>query len=89
MNTTTGTVLADGDIGVAREGPPPTGGNFLPLMHYGGGPCSLFAFSGLSSRPRGWPCGSGGSRSPEKFIGLVLLGTVLGGAAGAMVGSVF
>jgi len=26
---------------------------------------------------------------PEKFIGLVLLGTVLGGAAGAIVGSVF
>jgi len=27
MNTTTGTVLADGDIGVAREGPPPTVGS--------------------------------------------------------------
>jgi len=85
MNTTTGTVLADGDIGVAREGPPPTGGNFLPLMHYGG--WALFAVSLVGFvAVCAWMVWR--REAPEKGAGLVLVCTLLYGAAGAIVGSV-
>ena len=78
MNATAGAVLVGGQPLSS------TGGDFLPLVSVGG--WSLFfvcllgfvvAAARLRHRDR-----------PEKFTGLVLLGTMLGGAAGAIVGSV-
>jgi uncharacterized membrane protein YsdA (DUF1294 family) len=79
MNATTAAVLAGGQ-------PLPTpGGDFLPLVHYAG--WALFALCLLgfvaAAATRAWR-----RDAPEKGIGLVLLGTVLGGTAGAVLGSV-
>ena len=78
MNATTAAVLAGGQ-------PLPTpGGDFLPLVSDGG--WALFAVCLLGF-------GVAAARllhrdRPEKFTGLVLLGTVFGGTAGAVLGSV-
>jgi len=80
MNATTGAFLADAGP------PPPTGGDFVRLMHYGG--WALFAVCLLgfvvAAATIAWR-----RDVPEKDVGLVLLGTVLYGAAGAVLGSVF
>jgi hypothetical protein len=84
MNATTGAVLAGGQ-------PPPTpGGDFVRLVHYGG--WALFAlcllgFAAAAAATMAWKQHRG-EEAPEKVVGLVLLGTVLGGTAGAVLGSV-
>jgi len=80
MNATTGAFLAEAD------GPPtPSGGDVVRLMHYGG--WALFAVCLLgfvvAAATMAWR-----RDFPEKGIELVLLGTVLGGTAGAVLGSV-
>jgi len=79
MNATTAAVLAGGQ-------PLPTpGGDVVRLMHYGG--WALFFVCPLgfvvAAATRAWR-----RDVPEKGIGLVLLGTMLGGTAGAVLGSV-
>ncbi len=79
MNATTGAVLTGGQ-------PLPTpGGDFLPLVHYGGWALFFVRLLGfvVAAATRAWR-----RDVPEKGIGLVLLGTVLGGTAGAVLGSV-
>ncbi len=79
MNATTGAVLAGGQ-------PLPTpGGDFLPLVHYGGWALFFVCLLGfvVAAATMAWR-----RDFPEKGIGLVLLGTVLGGTAGAVLGSV-
>ncbi len=79
MNATTGTFLAD-------AGPPtPSGGDVVQLMHYGGWALFFVCLLGLvvAAATMAWR-----RDVPEKGIGLVLLGTVLGGTAGAVLGSV-
>jgi len=81
MNATMAAVLAE------AGGPaPPSGGDVVRLMHHGG--WALFAVCLLgfvvAAATMAWRVDV-----PEKFIGLVLLGTVLGGGAGAVLGSVF
>ena len=74
MNATTATVLAGG------QPLPAPGGDFLPLVHYAG--WALFAVcllgSVVAAATIAWR-----RVVPEKFIGLVLLGTALGGTAEA------
>ncbi len=79
MNATMAAVLADAGP------PPPTGGNFLPLVHYGGWALYVACLLGLTvlAAMMVWRVDV-----PAKRAGLVFLGTMLGGAAGAIVGSV-
>jgi len=79
MNVTAGAVLVGGQ-------PVPTpGGDFLPLVSYGGWALLFVCLLGfvVAAATRAWR-----RDFPEKGIGLVLLGTVLGGTAGAVLGSV-
>ncbi len=83
MNTTMAAVLAGGQ-------PLPTpGGDFLPLVHYGGWALFFVCLLGFVVAAAWLAWWQRRVDVPEKFIGLVLLGTVLGGMAGAIVGSVF
>ncbi len=79
MNATTGAVLAGGQ-------PLPTpGGDFLPLVSYGGWALFFVCLLGfvVAGATRAWR-----RDVPEKSVGLVLLRTVLGGTTGAVLGSV-
>ena len=79
MNGTTAAVLVGGQ-------PLPTpGGDFLPLVHYGGWALFFVCLLGfvVAAATMAWR-----RDFPEKFIGLVLLRTVLGGTAEAVLGSV-
>jgi len=83
MNATTAAVLAE-----AGGPPPPSGGDFsrlMGLMHYGGWALFFVCLRGfvVGAATMAWR-----RDVPEKFVGLVLLGTVLGGTAGAVLGSV-
>ena len=82
MNATMAAVLADAGP------PPPTGGNFLPLVHYGGWAMFFVCLLGFVVAAAWLAWRQRRVEVPEKFIGLVLLGTVLGGTVGAVLGSV-
>jgi len=83
MNATMAAVLADAGP------PPPTGGDFLPLVSYGGWALFFVCLLGFVVAAARLAWRQRRAEDPEKSIGLVLLGTVLGGTAGAIVGSVF
>ena len=78
MNAAAGAVLVGG------QPVPSPGGDFLPLVSGGGWALffvCLLGFVVAAARLRH-------RDRPEKFTGLVLLGTMLGGTAGAVLGSV-
>ncbi len=80
MNATIGVFLAE------AGGPPtPSGGDVVRLMHYGGWALFFVCLRGfvVAAATTAWR-----RDVPEKSVGLVLLGTVLGGTAGAVLGSV-
>jgi len=80
MNATIGVFLAE-----ACGPPTPSGGDFVRLMHYVGWAVFFVCLLGFvaAAATIAWR-----RDVPEKFIGLVLLRTVLGGTAGAVLGSV-
>ncbi len=80
MNATMAAVLADAGP------PPPTGGNFLPLAHYVGWSLLVVSLVGFVAVCT-WMVWR--REAPKKGVWLALLGTVLYGAAGVVLGSVF
>jgi len=84
MNTTTtGAVLADAGP------PPPTGGDFSRLMHYGGWAVFFVCLLGFAATAARMAWMVWRRDAPVKGVGLVLVCTLLYGAAGAGLGSVF
>jgi len=88
MNATTAAVLAGGDIRPPPNVPPPTASNILPLVHHGAWAVFFVCLLGFVAAATWLAWRQRRVEVPEKFIGLVLLGTVLGGTAGAIAGSV-
>ncbi len=83
MPTTTSAVLLDGPTGPPWVGPPPSGGNFLPLVHYGG--LALFAVSLLAFVAIcGWMVWSRVKHSALNGAGLALTAAMLGATNGAI-----